>query len=247
MLYLLYFNARNLLFYRNRIFAYTYLGLCVPSVLLMILGAAIGGAVPNNPTWATGYDNHSVGGVLAAVLAPGGRFGQFITVLIAFSGLGNMAASLYSISLNFHVIHPVLIKVPRPIWAILVTAISMAVSIQAARSFFAALENFIYLIAYWSAAFISIVITEHFLFRKMDYESYDHAIWNDMNALPTGAAALGAAVASFGLVIPCMSQVWFTGPIAETTGDIGFEVALVASGILYVPLRMLEIKLRGRL
>lgn len=213
----------------------------------MILGAAIGGAVANNPTWADGYASHSVGGVLAAILIPGGRFGQFVTVLIAFSGIGNMAASLYSISLNFQILHPVLMKVPRPVYAILVVAISIAVSIQASRSFFAALENFIYLIAYWSAAFISVVITEHVVFRKMNCDSYDHAIWDDFKALPTGIAALGAAGASFGVVAPCMSQVWYTGPIAKTTGDIGFEVALVVSGLLYVPFRMLEIKIRGRL
>merc|ERR1711964_888511 len=42
----------------KRIFAYTYLGLLVPAVLLIILGAAIGGAVPNNPEWAQGYADY---------------------------------------------------------------------------------------------------------------------------------------------------------------------------------------------
>merc|ERR1712093_559385 len=105
----------------------------------------------------------------------------------------------------------------------------------------------IILIAYWSAAFTAIVITEHVVFRKQNCDTYDHAIWNSRKDLPTGIAALGAAILSFGLVIPCMSQVWYTGPLAETTGDIGFEVALVLSAILYVPMRMLEIKIRGRL
>jgi len=85
------------------------------------------------------------------------------------------------------------------------------------------------------------------VFRKQNCDTYDHAIWNSRKDLPTGIAALGAAILSFGLVIPCMSQVWYTGPLAETTGDIGFEVALVLSAILYVPMRMLEIKIRGRL
>jgi hypothetical protein len=49
---------------------------------------------------------------------------------------------------------------------------------------------------------------------------------------------------SFGLVVPCMSQVWYTGPLAVTTGDIGFEVALVLAPILYLPLRWLELKYR---
>ncbi|KAJ8133113.1 hypothetical protein O1611_g510 [Lasiodiplodia mahajangana] len=42
-----------------RIFAYTYAGLFVPTVPLMVLGAAIGGATANNPTWVDGYTNSS--------------------------------------------------------------------------------------------------------------------------------------------------------------------------------------------
>ena len=40
------------------------------------------------------------------------------------------------------------------------------------------------------------------------------------------------------------SQVWYTGPLAAKTGDIGFEVALVLAPILYVPLRWIELKYR---
>jgi hypothetical protein len=39
--------------------------------------------------------------------------------------------------------------------------------------------------------------------------------------------------------------VWYTGPIAKTTGDIGFEVAFALSVLLYVPFRTLEIRLQG--
>ncbi|KAL2069247.1 hypothetical protein VTL71DRAFT_15585 [Oculimacula yallundae] len=231
----------------KRIFAYTYFGLLIPTVLLIILGAAIGGAVPSNASWSAGYETYSVGGVLAAMLSSAGGFGQFIAVIIAFSVLGNMAASIYSISLNYQTLHPIFSRVPRPLFAILTVAVTIPVSIKAASSFFAALENFIYLIAYWSAAFTAIVITEHGVFRRGDADSYGHEIWDQRAKLPTGLAALGAAVLSFGLVVPCMSQVWWTGPLAKETGDIGFEVALVLSAVLYVPFRWLEIRWRGRL
>lgn len=51
---------------------------------------------------------------------------------------------------------------------------------------------------------------------------------------------------SFGLVIPSMAQIWYTGPIARHTGDIGFEMAFVVTVLLYVPLRYLEIRILGR-
>ena len=63
--------------------------------------------------------------------------------------------------------------------------------------------------------------------------------------LPLGAAALGASALSFAVVIPSMSQVWYTGPIARTTGDIGFEVAMTVTALLYIPLRQLEKRWKG--
>ena len=119
-------------------------------------------------------------------------------------------------------------------------------SIVGAHRFYDALVNFLGLIGYWSAAFCGIVTVEHLYFRKGNYSSYDHAIYERADLLPIGVAAMASGILSFGLVIPCMAQVWWTGPIAKTTGDIGFEVALVLSALLYVPLRTLEKRLVGR-
>ncbi|KAH8646822.1 permease for cytosine/purines, uracil, thiamine, allantoin-domain-containing protein [Xylariales sp. PMI_506] len=227
-----------------RIFAYTFSGLFFPTVPLMVLGAAIGGATPNVETWAAGYDAYSVGGVLQAMLLPVGGFGRFIAVLLSLSVIGNLAAAMYSISLNFQLVIPIFVRIPRNLFTIVYTAVAIPVSITAAKSFFDSLENFIYLIAYWSAAFVSVVAVEHFVFRKADCNSYNLDHWNVASKLPTGVSAIVAMGLSFGLAVPCMSQVWYTGPIAETTGDIGFEVALVLAGLLYLPLRWFELKFR---
>lgn len=61
---------------KRRLFLYCYLGLALPSLPLMILGAAIGGAVPNTPALLEGYNNGSVGGALGAMLQPAGGFGK---------------------------------------------------------------------------------------------------------------------------------------------------------------------------
>lgn len=212
----------------------------------MTLGAAMGGAVSNVESWLDGYNKNLVGGVLAAMLEPAGGFGKFVTVVLAFTLLGNLAATQYSITINFQILIPWMVRIPRYIFAIVITAIIIPVSIRAAVDFFLNLENFVGLIGYWSAAFVGIVVTEHLFFRKGDCDSYDHAIWNDARKLPLGIAALGASALSFGLVIPCMSQVWFTGPIAKTTGDLGFEIAVLMSALLYLPLRATEKKFTGR-
>jgi len=74
---------------------------------------------------------------------------------------------------------------------------------------------------------------------------YDLDDWDAPRRLPSGIATLAAWIASFGLVIPCMSQVWFTGPIAKRTGDIGFEVAFGVSSVLYLLFRLLETRILG--
>ncbi|KAL3426541.1 Purine-cytosine permease fcyB 1 [Phlyctema vagabunda] len=232
---------------KRKTFGYVYAGLALPSILLLILGAAIGGAVPNVPSWAAAYEVNSVGGVLAEMLSPAKGFGKFIVVILALSVVGNISVSMYSIALNIQMLHPFFLEVPRSVFTIIVTVILVPVSIKASRSFLHSLENFLGVISYWSAAFVAIMLVEFVHFRKMDYASYDHASWNVRSRLPSGIAALGAGLCSFALVIPSMAQIWYTGPIAEKTGDIGFELAFIVSGLLYLPFRTLEIKLQGRL
>ncbi|KAH8998185.1 hypothetical protein EDB92DRAFT_1838414 [Lactarius akahatsu] len=36
-----------------------------------------------------------------------------------------------------------------------------------------------------------------------------------------------------------MDQVWYDGTIARTTGDIGIELAMTVTALLYIPLRHL--------
>jgi purine-cytosine permease-like protein len=129
-----------------RMFSYTYAGLFFPTVPLMVLGAAIGGATPNVPSWSEGYDNFSVGGVLMAMLTPAGGFGKFVAVLLALSLVGNLAAAMYSISLNFQLLLPFFVRIPRMVFTIVYTVVVIPVAISAAKSFFDSLENFIYLI-----------------------------------------------------------------------------------------------------
>lgn len=229
-----------------RVFHYTYWGLVIPTILLMTLGAAIAGALPNNPTWEQGNDEFGIGGVLAAILSKVGGFGKFVVVLQTLSLLGNTCGSVYAITLNFQALVPWLFKVPRYVFSIVITAIIIPVAIYAYRDFYDSLNNFVSLIAYWSAAFVGIIIADHFVVRRGKYDSYDLSIWATASKLPLGVAAICSGLIGFGLVVPCMDEVWYQGPIAKHTGDLGFEVAFALSAVAYVPLRLLEKRLSGR-
>lgn len=177
-----------------------------------------------------------------------GGFGKFLLVLLALSGLGNMVGSIYALSLNCqNVFYLARIRIPRVVYTVIITAILIPVAFEVAANFIASLSNFMGIIGIWSAAWAAIITVEHLVIRKGDFANYKVGDWNVPGALPTGLAAIGAALLSFGLAIPCMDKAWFTGPIAKEVGDLGFEVALVLSAVFYVPLRLLEIRIRGRM
>ena len=212
----------------------------------MTLGAAIAGALPNNPTWQAGNDAFGIGGVLAAMLSSVGGFGKFVVVLATLSLLGNTCSSWYAVTLNFQALAPFMYKVPRYVFAVVTTVMVIPVSIYAYRDFYTSLNNFISLIAYWSAAFVGIIIADLLVIRRHDFSSFDSSIWASAKQLPLGVAAIVAGFSSVALIVPCMAEEWYTGPIAKTTGDIGFEVACALSAVVYIPLRMLEKKYSGR-
>ncbi|QRW27219.1 STE/STE11 kinase [Rhizoctonia solani] len=148
-------------------------------------------------------------------------------------GAGGLVDAILSPSKGFA-------RVPRYAFSIAGTGILIPLAIVGSTRFEETLVDFLGLVGYWSATFIAVVAAEHVVFRQRDWTAYDISQWNTAGELPPGMAAIGACVCSFGVIVPCMDQVWFTGPIARTTGDIGFEVGLVLSGLLYIPLRTLE-------
>ncbi len=85
---------------------------------------------------------------------------------------------------------------------------------------------------------------EHLVIRRGRFDAYDLRYWNSPRKLPTGLTALGACAIACALIVPSMDQVWFLGPIAEKTGDIGFEMAFTVTAIAYIPLRYFELRFR---
>jgi len=94
-------------------------------VTLQSLGAAAAIASTYVPSWGDGYQGGNIGGLLAAMLSPTGRFGKFLTVLLSLSVSGNIAANFYSFCPNVQVFIPFLVVVPRYIFSIVATAMSV--------------------------------------------------------------------------------------------------------------------------
>ncbi|KAI0881326.1 permease for cytosine/purines, uracil, thiamine, allantoin-domain-containing protein [Annulohypoxylon maeteangense] len=233
---------------RFRLALYCLFGIALPFSLLMVLGAAIGGAVFTVPGWTVAYEDGGIGAVIGTILITRlGDFGRFVLVVLGLSVLGTCGRDIYSVSFNLTAVAPVLRRVPRIVLSVVATAVIIAVAIPASRSFVTSVVAFLSIIGYYAGASVTCFLTEYLWFRKGDPTSFDPKIWNDGRALPTGLSALASVLIAWAFIIPSMQADWYTGPIAAKTGDLGFEFAVVVAFLAYVPIRSLEIKIRGRL
>ncbi|KAF8231030.1 hypothetical protein L208DRAFT_1437901 [Tricholoma matsutake] len=225
-----------------RIFTYTYLAFLTASITCHMLGASFAAVAPAVPSWNSAFGNGgNVGGLISAILAPTGGFGKFLVVLVALSVPSACAPTMYTFGTSFMSIAPIFAKVPRYIFTIVSEAILIPIAIIGATRFYATLVDILSVIGYWSTAFAAIILCEHFVFRRCDFSMYNVEDWNKPRRLPLGVAAVLAFGGAFGIIVPSMSQVWYTGPIARAgTGDIGVLTGFVVSGVLYLILRTLE-------
>ncbi|OZJ03349.1 hypothetical protein BZG36_04208 [Bifiguratus adelaidae] len=231
---------------------WAYLGLNVPLILVQMLGAAVMAVTSANSDWATLYANEQLGGLVWASLQSVGGFGKFLMVIFMLSVVANNIINIYSLGLSMQVLGTWFQYIPRNVYAIIGTGVYIPIAIVGATNFAASLEDFMNVLGYWLAIYVTIYVEEFIIFRKCNYANYFAAeTWNDPKSHTLGIAAfiaLGFGVA--GAVLG-MDQVWWIGPLASPIGqfggDIGFELATAFTAIAFPPLRMLEAKfLRSR-
>ena len=225
------------------IWAGNFLGCTIPE----ILGAAFMTAVAADPAIATAYDNNGIGGLMGEALRPLHGFGKFLLVLSALSIIGSNIINMYSLAFNCQNFHPIMLKVPRFIWTVLGSAISIAVAIAGEDSFASVLESFLSVIGYYITPFICCLAIEHFYFRKRSYPLED---WNNMKVIPYGIAGFMALGMGFVGAVLAMDQTWYVGVVARSIKPDGAELGWIFSGtfssLTFFPLRWAEIKYTGR-
>ncbi|ENH64166.1 Purine-cytosine permease FCY2 [Fusarium oxysporum f. sp. cubense race 1] len=194
--------------------------------LLMILGAALGGANLMIPTWATALERGGTGAIVGEILiliSRLGGFGRFVLTILALTVVITSARDIYSISLAAQAVVPYLERVYRVILALITTGLLIGVAIPVSKSFISSLSALVSILSYTSGTTV----------------------------LPFLLSGYGPCIATFvigwGPIVCGMDTVWLRGPLAEIVGDLGWELAIITAIVFYIPLRTLEIKYRGRL
>ncbi|PCH44809.1 cytosine-purine permease [Wolfiporia cocos MD-104 SS10] len=225
-----------------RIFSYTFAGFFFSTFIANALGVAFAASAVSVPLWAAGFDNgNSVGGLVAAVMSPLATFGKIVVVLVSLSVPSMCAPTMYTFSSSLMTISQRFAQIPRYIFVFVSVAILIPVAIEGALRYYNTFTDVINIIGYWSVVHGALILMEHAVFRKCDYAAYVLEDWNNPKRLPLGIAATATFLCAFGIIIPCMNQAWYVGPIAAAgSGDIGIIAGSCAVCILYPVFRRIE-------
>ncbi|ETN08251.1 hypothetical protein PPTG_12082 [Phytophthora nicotianae INRA-310] len=230
---------------KRKIFFATWLGLIFPSVFTEWISVIIMSATGLDPTatdniYLNGYNDSGAGGLIGAVLIPHlGDFGRFCLVIMALSTVANNCPNVYSFTLNIKVIGRWTRVVPRFLWALIGAIVYAIIAIEGYSHFESVLNNFMNFIAYWATIYVSVALTEHFVFRR-GFRGYNVDDYNAKSMLPIGIAAIFSFLCGCAGVALGMSQTWFVGPLASH-GDIGFELGCIFTVVAMLISRPLEL------
>jgi NCS1 nucleoside transporter family len=226
-----------------RVFWLTFFGVSIPCILLETLGMSL-------TTVAAFSKAANVGGgaLLSTALHPLGAVGVYLLIFLALSVIASNIPNDYSMGLSMQVLGNAFHKINRAVWTFIGAVIYIAIAIAAASHFNATLENFLLVVAYWLGPWSVILILEHFMVRR---GQYDLDAWNDRKKLPVGWAAIVAmSCGLFGVYLGA-AQLLFVGPVAGLFDppygmDVGFELGVVFAAVAYLILRPIELRSRQR-
>lgn len=228
----------------TRMFLAVYMAFVLSVAPPFMFGAAFAISAPDVPAWKGASEATSPGPLFDVILAGHvGHFGKFLTVMLALSAVGNIIPGTYAFGIAVQTFLPPLRVLPRFVMTSICVAIFLPLGIAGRNQFYDTLSNFVSILAYWCSLFAGVVLADHFVLRRRNFSSYDLMIWDDWRRLPPGIAALVSALLPVALIGPTMDQVWYTGPIAQHSGDLGFEVGFALSFLLYLVLRPIEQRL----
>lgn len=262
------------------VFSITFFGIAIPTTFVGVAGLLIGNVALTYEPWGDAYAKLGMGGLLHEAFRPWGAGGKFLLMVIFLSLISNNIINTYSAAFGVQLAGRVLAKIPRWLWAIVLTAVYLVCALVGRNEFSTILGNFLPMIGYWISMYFIMLLEENSIFRtdKFKYlfvkefddsdcsinedakiigtplrknQHYNFKVWNDINKLTRGYAAtasffIGATGAAVG-----MSQTYWIGPVArriggEYGGDIAMWLCMGFSGLVYPPLRYLELKKFGR-
>lgn len=176
------------------------------------------------------------------VVGPNPPVGHFWNSQANFLEKNNIPNN-YSFALHAQNLGQWAIRIPRVVMVTFGFIAAIIVGCCAAEYFSDTLQTLLSVIGYWTVIHITLVMEEHFIFRR-GWKGYDFDAWNSAANLPFGWAAIGAFAFGFLGAALGMKTAWYSGPIASLIGkkgaNIGHELTFAFSGVVFPLFRWIE-------
>ncbi|KAB8253628.1 permease for cytosine/purines, uracil, thiamine, allantoin-domain-containing protein [Aspergillus pseudonomiae] len=232
---------------RVTLFSLSLVGLIVSFTMAFLVGIGLASGISSHPEYGAAY-SRGAGALIVEGFGPLHGFGKFCSVVVALGLIANTIPPTYSAGVDFQVLGRYAEKVPRAIWNTIGVIIYTVCALVGRSNLSDIFTNFLALMGYWVAIWIAIILEERFIFRFRT--GYNWSVWNDPSKLPVGIAAFVAFVVGWVGAILCMAQVWYIGPLSRLVGeygaDMGNYVGFTWAGLVYPPLRYVELRMLGR-
>ncbi|KAK6463003.1 hypothetical protein DFJ63DRAFT_318186 [Scheffersomyces coipomensis] len=148
-----------------QIFCITFFGILIPTTFVGVAGLLIGNVALTYEPWGDAYAAYGMGGLLNEAFKPWGGGGKFLLILIFLSLISNNILNTYSAAFGIQVSGRLMAKIPRWIWAFVVTAFYLVCALVGRNKFATILSNFLPMVGYWISMYFIILLEENSIFR----------------------------------------------------------------------------------
>ncbi len=262
-----------------QVFFLTFFGILIPTTFVGVLGSILSVLSVVDSGYEEAYAINGMGGLLHQGFSRWNGFGKFCAVVLLLSLIANNIINTYSAAFSLQLTAVWFAKIPRWLWAIIVTAVYLVCALVGRDHFSTILGNFLPMIGYWISMYFIMLLEENVVFRKFflqlytkEFPSKDEKVastssqvpvglrgkkqnynwdaWNNYQVLTHGYAAIFAFLCGVVGAVIGMAQVYYIGVVAKNFGSAGGDIAMWLtmgiSGIVYPPLRYLELRKFGR-
>ena len=211
-------------------FWYTYAGMGISGIWLLILGAAV----------QIGWSKLDIVGALGAAGGLGGEWLRILALLVLLIGLVNIGAlNIYGAAMSALTIATSFMKSWKPgrglrlAFMIPVAVIATAGAVLVSGNLINAYENFIFFLIAFLIPWSAVNLVDFYFVRKGRYHVGD--LFTPKGRYRSVSwAGLGAYLVGCATMIPFISTTFYTGALAAALGfDISWVIGLVVSGAVY--------------
>jgi NCS1 nucleoside transporter family len=236
-----------------QVFFLTFFGIACPTTLVAVLGASLNSLAMSDDGYSEAFEKWGMGGLLNQGFSRWNGFGKFCAVMLLLSLIANNIINTYSAAFSLQLTCVWFAKVPRWIWAIIVTAFYLVCALVGRNDFATILGNFLPMIGYWISIYFILLLEENLIFRSYfthlftkefpngsapsssrklplglrgRKQNYNWDAWNNYDVLTRGYAATFAFLCGVVGAIVGMCQVYYVGVLARMIGENGGDLGM---------------------